>query len=139
MIHANVVADGQIDPATIVVSDTIIPVPNGRIAIYAGSTVESHRFMEMQNGWSMLWRGVRDRNLLNAQFKGSVLYSGVDVNSCTENNRRTASVVTSFTNNDVIIGIAPDVSNNFSGAVLQLDVAFEKLRDVAKEQVFNVA
>jgi hypothetical protein len=131
MIHATF-NDKDLDPSTIVVSDTLIAVPADRIAVYAGDNVDLGRQNEIINGWKWLWTGVRDRNLLDVQFNGNVLYSGAAIDSLTEYNRRTASVVTSFTDDDIIIGLGNAVTGAAGGAIDQLKVAFDKLASAAR-------
>jgi hypothetical protein len=136
---AEVVSQRQIDPASIVINETIVAVAAPNISLYAGANVPNYRQLEIITGWERLWEGVRDRNLLDVQFKGNILYTGYNINSRTENNRRTTSLVTAFTDDDIILGIGASVSNNFSGAVLHLEVSIDSLIAAVHEQLLKAA
>ena len=135
MATGEVVSNRQLDKRSVVLTEVIAEVPANNIAIYAGSAVALYRQLEMVTGWQFLWNGVRDRNLMDVQFNGSVLYSGTDIDKKGENDRRTESVVASFTNDDVIIGIGLGATGEFGGAVLPLDSAFEQLIQFARESI----
>ena len=135
MATGEVVSNRQLKKTDVVITEVITEVPANNIAIYAGSEVALYRQLEMVTGWQFLWNGVRDRNLMDVQFNGFVLYSGTDIDKKGENDRRTESVVVSFTNNDVIIGIGLGATGEFSGAVLPLDSAFEQLIQFARESI----
>lgn len=130
-------ADKEIGAITI--TDVVAEVPSGNIAIYVGDTVELHRQVEITTAWKKLWNGIRDRNLIGAgdQFDKAVIYTGVDVNSVTEYNRRTESIVASFTDNDIIIAIGAEVTTD-NDATNLLEVAFIKLINTVKEQNLKI-
>ena len=135
MVTGEVVSNRVLNKLDVVVTEVIIEVPANNIAIYAGSTVALRRQLEMVTGWNFLWNGIRDRNLMDVQFNGFILYSGTDINKKGENDRRTASDVVSFTDNDIIVGLGAGATGEFHGAVLPLDSAFEQLIQVAKESI----
>ena len=135
MVTGEVVANRVLNKVSVVVTEIIVEVPANNIAIYAGSTVALRRQVEMVTGWNFLWNGIRDRNLMDVQFAGSVLYSGTDIDKKGENDRRTESVVASFSNNDIIVGVGLGATGEFKGAVLPLDSALEQLIQVARESL----
>ena len=135
MATGEVVSNRQLNKLDVVLTEIIIEVPTNNIAIYAGSAVALYRQLEMVTGWQFLWNGVRDRNLMDVQFNGLILYSGTNIDKKGENDRRTASEVISFDDNDVLIGIGAGATGEFSGAVLPLDSAFEQLIQFARESV----
>ena len=95
-------ADLQGNPANIVEGDLVAPTAADEITIAIGDTVGIHRCVEINNGWKFLWNGVRDRGLLNTQFVGAVLLTGVDIDDMGEANRRTSSTPADFGDNDEI-------------------------------------
>jgi hypothetical protein len=133
---------GAIDPINrllnnIVVTETLIAVPAGSIAIYAGTTVGLYRGVEMVSGWGFLWNGIRDRALLDQPapggFSGATVYSVTDIDKKGENDRRTAVAFATLTANDIGIGIELEVTNAIFGAVTPLNSAFEMLINRAME------
>ena len=133
MVTGDVVSNRALDKNSVTVSEIIIGVSANNMAIYAGADVGLYRQLEMVTGWNFLWNGIRDRSLMDVQFKGSVLYTGTDIDKKGEFDRRTESVVASFTDNDIIVGIGPGATEEFAGAVLPLDSALEQLIQVARE------
>lgn len=133
MVTGEVVSNRVLNKLNVTVSEVIVEVPANNIAIYAGDTVALYRQLEMVTGWNFLWNGIRDRALMDVQFDGSVLYTGTDIDKKGEFDRRTESVVASFTDNDIIVGIGLGATGEFHGAVLPLDSALEQLIQVARE------
>ncbi|RKZ82446.1 MAG: hypothetical protein DRQ39_10710 [Gammaproteobacteria bacterium] len=138
MVHAPIGANKEIS-GPIVMSDTAVAVPTGSVAIYTLSTVPTYRQLETVNGWRMLYNGIRDRNLLDVQFNGAVLYSGVSIDSTTENNRRTASEITSFNTDDVVVAIGAAATSVFNGAIEPLEAAMHSLVIYAAENSLRLA
>jgi hypothetical protein len=117
-------------------SDAAAAAPGvNEMSIGYADDVETHRTLEMHNGWRWLWNGVRDRNLLDVQFVGSLLLTGANINSLTESNRRTSSDILDFATGDVWIGVGAGVSTGAIGrsANQMLDSGFRMLREYAKE------
>ena len=143
MATAEVVSQKQIDPASVVVNATIVAVPVNNIAVYAGDTVNLARQVEIITGWKFLYNGIRDRNLINqgapGTFYGLPIYSGTDIDSKGEFDRRTESLVASFTANDIIIAIGGNVSVAFHGATLHLEAALTRLIEEAHHQSLKAA
>ena len=142
MIHAqmNTTGDRQLIPSTITVVDGIATeVAADRIALYALDNVPTYRQLEIFTGWGFLYNGIRDRNLLDSQFAGSVLYSATNINKKGENDRRTASLLTSLTADDIVVGLGATVTGNIGGAINSLQSAFEKLAEAAKDRFFVAA
>ena len=104
-----------------------------QIVVGYGAAVEPHRQLEIINGWKWLWEGVRDRNLLDAQFKGAILISGAPINSLTALNRKTSSTTLDFGADDVFIALGVGVTAHRFGATQILDSGFQMLREFAKE------
>lgn len=109
------------------------------IAIYALDNVPLYKQLEIFNAWRWLWNGVRDRNLLDSQFVGAILYTYSNINILTENDRRTSSALIDLNPEDVVIGIGLNVTTDFRGAVTPLETGFEKLRHAALEQFLKAA
>lgn len=142
MIHAQVAVTPfrELIPSTItVVQPVAIEVPVDRIALYTLDDVDTYRQVEIVTGWQFLYNGIRDRNLIDVQFKGAQLYSATNINKKGENDRRTASVLTSFTAEDIVVGIGSTVTGGVGGAIVSLQSAFEKLAEAAKEQFLVTA
>ncbi len=135
MVTGDVVSDRVLNKHTVVVTETIIAVPTNNMALYAGATVGLWRQLEMVTGWNFLWNGIRDRALMDVQFNGFILYSGTDIDKKGEFDRRTASDVISFTDNDIIVGVGAGASGEYAGAVLPLDSALEQLIQAAREHI----
>ena len=135
MVTGEVVANRVLAKTSIVVSEVVVEVPSDNIAIYAGADVALYRQVEMVTGWNFLWNGIRDRNLMDVQFNGAILYTGTDIDKKSEFDRRTASAVVSFTDNDIVVGIGAGATGEFAGAVLPLDSALEQLIQVARESL----
>jgi hypothetical protein len=131
MATVEVVSQKQVDPASYAITGVAAAVAPANIAIYAGDTVNLSRQVEIITGWSFLYNGIRDRNLINqgapGTFYGIAIYTGTDVDKKGEFDRRTESVVASFTANDIILAIGGDVSVGFHGATMHLESAFEQL------------
>ena len=110
------------------------PGPNEMLIAYADG-VATHRLLEIQNAWKWLWHGIRDRNLLDVQFVGSLLITGVPVDSITEQARKTSSTIGDFVAGDVLVSIGLGVSTGSigRGATQMLDSGFRMLREFAKE------
>ena len=137
MVYGELLPDNSIK--NIGITTTIREVAANEVAVYFGSAVSVHRQVEILGAWEMLWNGVRDRNLLDNQFFGNTLYSGVSIDSITEANRRTASSVASFNADDVMIGIDDTVSAALRGATVMYESAFEVLREKALEDYLKAA
>lgn len=117
-----------------------VPLSANQIAIYTHlSASDVHRKMEIVNAWKMLYRGVRDRALLANDWNGVRIYSAVDVDSVTENNRKTASDMFVVQNGRVAIGIAGEVTASYlmgrgaRDATNILEAYFERLIQFARE------
>ena len=110
------------------------PAADSMLVAYADG-VEPHRTLEIINGWKWLWHGVRDRNLLDEQFVGSLLVTGAPVNSLVEANRKTSSDVGDFVAGDVLIAIGTGISTGAIGrsANQMLDSGMRMLREFARE------
>ena len=132
MVHGLITPDNR-GITDITVTETPIEVPVDRVAIYALANVGLYRNLEMVSGWGFLWNGVRDRNLLDDQFSGAILYSGTNINKKGENDRRTSSLIASFDPEDIVIGLGSTVTGSIKGAVVPLASAFERLIDTAME------
>ena len=110
------------------------PGPNSLLVAYADG-VATHRTLEIINGWKWLWHGVRDRNLLDVQFVGSLLITGAPVNQLVENFRKTSSNIGDFIAGDILISFGSGISTGAigRGATQMLDSGMRMLREFAKE------
>ena len=140
MVHGRMILtpNKELDLTSLVVTTTPIEVPDDRVAVYALANVPLHRQLEIVDAWYWLWNGVRDRNLLDSQFAGSKVYSGAPIDDLTIPGRKTASVISFFTADDVVIGLGASVTGAFKGAVVPLESAFEKLREISLERYFKL-
>ena len=137
MVYGELLPDHSIK--NIGFTETLREVAANEVAIYFGASVSPHRQVEIMGAWAMLWNGIRDRNLLDNQFFGAVVYSGVSIDSITEANRRTESSVASFNADDVMIGIDDTVTAALRGATVMYESAFESLRDNALQLYLKAA
>jgi hypothetical protein len=103
-----------------------------QIGIHIADAVDISRRNEITEGWRWLWNGVRDRALLDIQFRDLPLASGVPVNDISIPARKTASDPTLVVaDGDILISMGSGVTDN--GATEKLESAFSQLRGVAKE------
>jgi len=120
-----------------VATDIPLETPPDDISLYIGDDVPLYRQSEIKNAWKWLYEGVKSRNLLDDQFKGSLLYTAVDINAITINNRRTSTELTPYTDSDVIIGIGANVTA--LGDTNILEAAFQQLIEFAAEETLKAA
>ena len=133
----DVMPERQADKLSVVISDTIVAVGAGQVAVYAGDAVEEHRFLEMLEGWRWLWNGLRDRNLLDiTDSVTGPLYAACQINSLNEENRRTSWLDLPTFTDDIGIGVGVAVAEELS-ATNMVENAFTMLRDAVKDQHFN--
>ena len=140
MVHGQMLLtpNRELDLSSLVVTTTPIQVPANRVAVYALANVPMHRQLEIVDAWYWLWNGIRDRNLLDKQFAGSACYSGAPIDNLTIPGRKTASDVSFFGADDVVVGLGAGVTGSFKGALVPLESAFEKLREIALERYFKL-
>ena len=108
-----------------------------QISLYIGDAVPEYRQSEIKNAWKWLYEGIKSRNLLDDQFKGSLLYTAADINAITINNRRTSTELTPYTDTDVIIGIGANVTA--LGDTNILEAAIQQLIEFAAEETLKAA
>lgn len=118
-------------------TDIALDTPGTDISLYVGDTVPLYRQSEIKNAWKWLYQGIKSRNLLDSQFSGAVLYSGASINALTINNRRTASDIATFNDDDVAIAIGLD--STLVGDVNFLEEAFTQLIEFAAEETLKAA
>jgi hypothetical protein len=121
------------DKNNIVYAAVNAEVTDDDINIYLGDDVDLGRMVEYSDGWTWLVNGVRERNLLDDQFKGSALYSQAPINRLTTPGRTTSSDFADITVDSVGIGIGVNVST--AGMTAMLTAAFQQLRDHALERI----
>ena len=117
-------------------SDAALAPPNANSMLIAyADGVSPHRQLEIINGWKWLWEGIRERNLLDSQFVGSLLITGAPVNQLVTEFRKTSSIIGDFVAGDVLVSIGLGVSTGSigRGATQMLDSGFRMLREFAKE------
>lgn len=120
------------------VSSGAIAVADDNITIYLGDNVPLYPQSTYIDGWIWLYNGLIDRLLLDGPpWSGDVVYTGAAWNNLTANNRRTESLVASFTADDVILGIGQNVTA--TGSTMMLQNAVYDLVDFARTEtlVFN--
>ena len=127
----------ELDLTSIVITEAALAVADDEVALYANVDVPTYRQLEISDGWEWLWAGIRDRNLLDDQFAAAVLYTMVDIDQLTTENRRTSSVFAEILANDIAIGIGINVTTLFHGAVIPLDSTILKLRDWARDYYYK--
>jgi hypothetical protein len=109
-----------------------VPVADDNITIYIGDDVPFYPQSTYIDGWIWLYNGVVDRLLLDGPFNGAVLYTGADYQNLTANNRRTESLIASFTTTDVVIGLGLNVTA--TGSTVMLQNAVYDLVDFARSE-----
>lgn len=137
MISVVVLPDRQVDHRDVVISDIVAVVPDNAVAIYYGSTVPEHRALEMVNGWMKLWNGLRDRNLLAITNVGTGhLYSAMDIENLTEEERRTSwGDTTPVTTSDIALGVSYQVAEQLQ-ATNMVQSTVDTLIGAAREEIF---
>lgn len=116
----------------------VLETPPDDISLYIGANiVGTARGVEIVNAWRFLFNGIKDRNLLDDQFKGALLYTYVDINDITANNRRTSSDLTGVTSDDVVIGLGLNVTAK--GQTQSLASGVERLIEYAMETTLKVS
>lgn len=136
MIHGVILPNKGLDAITITALPVEVPVNS--IALYLIDPASDQRQLEIDNGWRWLWNGVRDRNLLDIQFNGALLYTAVPLDNIVAAGRKTSSQFLDVEAGDIGLGISAETTALFRGAVTPLEVAFQQLRDRARELVFKV-
>lgn len=117
---------------------TITEVDANSIAIYAGDNVPMYAQNTMTSGWKWLFDGVMDRNLLDgAPWAGVVLYTGSNWQIMTENDRRTESILSTITEDDIFIGMGNGVTELLDKVMLY--AAFKLLTEFALEETLKAA
>lgn len=117
------------------------------LALYALDTVPLYRQNEITNGWIALINFIRDRRLLDVDsgatppgFRGDRLYSGQDINSMGEGgDRRTASDVSFFTSDDIVVGIGANIAAVSPGLTTPILTAFVRMAQAGREQALKAA
>lgn len=136
MATGNVVADRQLDHSSVVVNELPIATIAGNISLYVGTGLSNARQVEIIESWLWLMQGIRERRLLNVGVPGtfyqSPLYTVVDINNRTTVNRRTSSLFTELTANDIGIGMSLEATGLFTGYVVPIETAFLQLIEEAK-------
>ena len=108
------------------------------IAVYIGDNVPTRIQQAVTfNAWRWLWNGVKNRNLLDDQFKGAQLVTGSHFEFLSEQDRRTASNIAFFSEDDIMIGMGADVTD--LGDKVYIEAAFAQLRDFALENNLKAA
>ena len=75
----------------VVISTPLVDPGDNEIWVGFGTDVATYRGTEIVNAMKFLMSGIRDRNLLDAQFKDSALVTACSIDGITANNRRTSS------------------------------------------------
>jgi len=125
------------DRTTMAYVETGTEVGANEISVYIGNNVSEARQVEFVAAWRWLYNGVRERNLLDAQFKGFILYTGASIDSLTTTDRRTESTIASFTDDDVVLGIGSAVTG--LGERVDIAEAFKALGNFALESTLKAA
>jgi len=117
----------------IVYANTQVEPLDTELTIIVGAAVPLRRQTEIISAIKMLANGIRDRNLLEDQFKGLALVTAVSINSITANNRRTSSTFVGSSVVDTDIVIAMGLTATDHQHVLMLDTAIDAMSDVLLE------
>lgn len=137
MVHGIITANKNLGAVT--VSGVSIEVPANSIAIYLIDPAATYRQNEIISAWKWLYNGIRDRNLLDDQFAGAVLYTAVPLGETVSPKRKTSSVFADIAAGDAGLGISVETATLFHGAVIPLETAFRKLYNVALESTLKAA
>jgi len=125
-------ADAQWSPSVVV-----DPIQPAQVTIGIGSAVPLRRQTEILSAIKLLANGIRERNLLEEQFRGVSMITAVSIDNITTSNRRTASTAATanVTNSDVFISMGETATAH--SHVVMLDTAFDVLTDVLLENMKN--
>lgn len=115
------------------------PIVATEVKIGVGANIPLRRQTEIVNAIRFLAAGIRERNLLEDQFKGADLITAVNIDSITYNNRRTASsdVAASVTADDVFLSMGSTATGN--DFVVMLDTAVDQMIDILLENIKDQA
>lgn len=137
MVHGVVAANRLMGVPT--VSATVIAVPANSVAIYLGDNVPLHMQVQLYNAWWRLVGGIRDRALMDASFRGAIIYSQYPYNRISENTRTTSSQFTLLTADSIGVGVSAESNVLFSAASVPFDSACHVLIDTALQGTFKAA
>jgi len=117
----------------IVYADTEVEPTAGELTVIVGAAVPLRRQTEIFNAIKFLANGIRERNLLEEQFRNLPLVTAVSIDAITANNRRTSSTFAGSTvvDTDIVIAMGLDATDH--SHVLMLDTAIEAMADVLLE------
>lgn len=125
-------AAGGHDKNAIVASATLTVPAANEVKLHIADGVDVHRRVEILEGWKWLYSGVRDRALLDVQFKDQPLATGVPVDDISIPARKTASdPALVAADGDILLSLGLGVTNE--GATRKVESAVDSLRDFAKE------
>lgn len=123
----------------LVYEDAETEAASTEVKVVIGLGVPLRRQTEIMAAIDFLLNGIRDRNLLESQFKGSPLATAVNIDRITTADRRTASDLSLVNFAPTDIGIAMgDVATNQQHVVM-LDTAIEMCKNVLLENFKNQA
>ena len=105
------------------------------VKVVIGTGVPLRRQTEIFNAIDFLKNGIRERNLLDSQFRGFPLATAVNIDNITTANRRTASDLALVGFGPTDIGIAMgDTATNYPQVVM-LETAIEMLKNILVENI----
>ena len=115
-----------------IAADMLDPTDD-QIFVGWGTTVATRRGNEIINALERLLDGVRDRNLLNADYQGAALVSAINIDILQISDRRTSSSVAASTvaDPDIVLGMGANVTA--LGHTNIIDNVCEQLRRAAQE------
>ena len=118
-------------------TEIALETPPDDISIYIGALVDPARVDEIVNAWKFLYHGIKERNLLDGQFISFPLYTYVDIDEITANNRRTSSDMTGLQVTDVVLALGSSVTEYHD--TTQLGTAIYGLIEFAMEDTLKVS
>jgi hypothetical protein len=125
--------------ATVVIADPTPAVGATEVAVCVGDSIPLRRQTEIVSAIKFLVNGIRDRKLLDPQFKGALLYTSVPIDRITEAARKTASDIALVDTGVTDVFIAMGATASDKQHVLPLDTAFDQMIDVLLENIKDQA
>lgn len=119
--------------------DGVTPVGANEVAICIGDSIPLRRQSEIVSAVKFLAAGIRERNLLEAQFKGALLYTSVGIDRITNAGRKTSSTIgdVDTTGTDVFIAMGAGATDQ--DYVVMLETAFDQMIDILLENLKDQA
>lgn len=124
---------------TALIDGALAVVGATEVAIVVEDTLTLRRQNEIVSALRFLQNGIRDRNLLDDQFKGFALYTTVPLDRITSSARLTASDNTAVGFGTGVLAIAMGATATDKQHVGPLDTAIDQMIDILLENIKDQA